>query len=133
LAVSVSLDSFTKLKEAMDKMVADLKKEQEEEVKFKAHCDKEFDTTEKETYAKTEKKEDLESTIAKLEKLQGTLAEEIAAAKSEHAAGASSAPQSASERQRAVVSQAAFASVASSSSSLMSGGRMARGGMMSRT
>merc|ERR1719261_2406525 len=41
LAVSVSLDSFTKIKEAMDKMVADLKAEQEEEVKFKAYCTKE--------------------------------------------------------------------------------------------
>merc|ERR550537_1277071 len=45
LAVSVSIDSFTKIKEAMDKMTADLKKEQENEVKFKAHCDKEFKAT----------------------------------------------------------------------------------------
>merc|ERR1719183_2433505 len=68
LAVSVSLDSFTKIKEAMDKMVADLKKEQEEEVKFKTYCGKELDANEKSTYEKTEQKEDLEALIAKLTK-----------------------------------------------------------------
>merc|ERR1719352_1630612 len=69
LAVSVSLDSFTKIKEAMDKMTADLKKEQEEEVKFKTYCGKEMDSNEKSTYEKTEQKEDLEALIAKLTKL----------------------------------------------------------------
>merc|ERR1719253_2570073 len=61
LAVSVGLDSFTKIKEAMDKMTADLKKEQEEEVKFKTYCGKELDLNEKQTYEKTEQKEDLEA------------------------------------------------------------------------
>jgi phage-related minor tail protein len=42
LAVTVGLDSFTKIKEAMDTMVAELKKEQEEEVKFKTYCTKEL-------------------------------------------------------------------------------------------
>merc|ERR1719284_38552 len=59
LAVSVSLDSFTKIKEAMDKMVADLKAEQEEEVKFKSYCTKEMNNNEKQTFEKTEQKEDL--------------------------------------------------------------------------
>jgi hypothetical protein len=40
--VTVSLDGFEKVKAAMDKMTADLKAEQEEEVKFKAYCTKEF-------------------------------------------------------------------------------------------
>jgi len=80
LAVSVGLDSFTKIKEAMDKMVADLKKEQEEEVKFKTYCGKELDLNEKETYEKTEQKEDLESLVAKLTKLIKKLGEEISAA-----------------------------------------------------
>merc|ERR1719359_994144 len=80
LAVSVGLDSFTKIKEAMDKMTADLKKEQEEEVKFKTYCGKELDLNEKQTYAKTEQKEDLEALIAKLSKLIKKLGEEIAAA-----------------------------------------------------
>jgi len=80
LAVSVGLDSFTKIKEAMDKMVADLKTEQSEEVKFKTYCGKELDLNEKTTYEKTEQKEDLEASIAKLTKLIKKLGEEIAAA-----------------------------------------------------
>jgi hypothetical protein len=78
LAVSVSLDSFTKVKEAMDKMTAELQKEQEEEVKFKAYCTKELNFNEKETYEKTEQKEDLEALIEKLGKLIKKLSEEIA-------------------------------------------------------
>jgi len=83
LAVTASLDSFTKIKKAMDKMTADLKEEQASEVKFKAHCDKEFDATEKETFRKNEEKDDLENTIEKLAKLMTKLSEEIAAAKSQ--------------------------------------------------
>merc|ERR1719171_1026354 len=83
LAVSVGLDSFTQIKKAMDNMVADLKKEQEEEVKFKSYCTKELNMNEKETYEKTEKKEDLEALIAKLTKLIKKLSEEIAAAKAQ--------------------------------------------------
>merc|ERR1719453_98725 len=78
LAVSVGLDSFTKIKEAMDKMVADLKKEQDDEVKFKTYCGKELDLNEKQTYEKTEQKEDLEALIEKLSKLIKKLTEEIA-------------------------------------------------------
>merc|ERR1719316_320480 len=74
LAVTVGLDSFTQIKKAMDSMVADLKKEQEEEVKFKTYCNKELDANAKETYQKTETKEDLEATIAKLTKLLKKLA-----------------------------------------------------------
>jgi len=80
LAVSVSLDSFTKIKEAMDKMVADLKVEQSEEVKFKTYCGKELDTNEKQTYEKTEQKEDLEASIEKLTKLIKKLTEQISVA-----------------------------------------------------
>merc|ERR1719272_2496585 len=80
LAVTIGLDSFTKIKEAMDKMTADLKTEQEEEVKFKTYCGKELDMNEKSTYEKTEQKEDLEASIAKLTKLIKKLGEEIAAA-----------------------------------------------------
>merc|ERR1719375_940808 len=83
LAITASLDSFTKIKKAMDKMTADLKEEQASEVKFKAHCDKEFDATDKETFRKNEEKEDLENTIEKLAKLMTKLSEEIAAAKSQ--------------------------------------------------
>merc|ERR1719443_1570360 len=80
LAVSIGLDSFTKIKEAMDKMVAELKQEQEEEVKFKTYCEKELNLNEKSTYEKTEQKEDLEALIAKLGKQIKKLKEEIATA-----------------------------------------------------
>merc|ERR1719453_2692159 len=80
LAITASLDSFTQIKEAMDKMTADLKEEQANEVKFKAHCDKEFDATDKETFRKTEEKKDLETNISKLAKLMAKLSEEIQAA-----------------------------------------------------
>merc|ERR1719326_22676 len=78
LAVTVGLDSFTKIKEAMDNMVAELKQEQEEEVKFKSYCTKELNQNEKSTYEKTEQKEDLEALIAKLTKSIKTLKQEIA-------------------------------------------------------
>merc|ERR1719281_2024866 len=61
-------------------MVADLKEEQESEVKFKTYCTKELSANEKATYENTEQKEDLEALIAKLDKLMKKLAEEIAAA-----------------------------------------------------
>jgi hypothetical protein len=81
LAVSVQLDSFTKVKELMDKMIADLKDQQEEEVKFKANCDTEFNTNEKVTQTKKESKSDLEANIDSMAKLVATLTEEIATAK----------------------------------------------------
>merc|ERR1719379_57694 len=64
----------------MDKMTGDLKKEQEEEVKFKTYCNKELNQNEKETFEANKQKKDLENTIAKLEKLMQKLKEEIAAA-----------------------------------------------------
>merc|ERR1712137_6837 len=78
LAVTVQLDSFTKVKEAMDKMVADLKAEQQEEVDLKAFCVKEFNQNEKETYENTEQKEDLEAKMEELAALIKKLGEEIA-------------------------------------------------------
>merc|ERR1719421_216188 len=66
LALSVQLDAFTKVKAAMDKMIAELQAEQKEEVEFKMNCVKELDDNEKMTYRKTEEKEDLEAKIAEL-------------------------------------------------------------------
>ena len=60
----------------MDKMVADLKTEQEEEVKFKAYCQKEFSANEKATYEKTEDKKDLEAKIEELATLMKKFAED---------------------------------------------------------
>jgi len=81
LAVSMQLDSFTKVKQMMDKMVVDLKAEQSEEVSFKANCETEFSTNEKTTFTKKDEKADLEANIESLGKLIATLREEIAAAK----------------------------------------------------
>jgi len=78
LAVMVQLDSFTKVKEIMDKMVVELKKEQVEEVEFKSYCAKELNTNEKETYAKNEEREDLETKIEQLAAHIKQLTEEIA-------------------------------------------------------
>jgi len=83
LAVTVQLDSFTKVKAAMDKMVADLKKEQQEEAELKAFCTKEFNQNEKETYDNTEQKEDLEAKMDELAALIKKLGEEIADAQSQ--------------------------------------------------
>merc|ERR1740121_287135 len=77
LAMAVQLDSFTKVKAMMDKMLVNLKQEQEDEVEFKAWCVKEFDTTEKTTYDKNELRKDLEQRIAELAKLIEKLASEI--------------------------------------------------------
>merc|ERR1719160_997812 len=63
LTVSVQLDAFTKVKEAMDQMVAELKDQQKEEVKLKEFCTTEFNENEKQTYTKTEEKKDLEQKI----------------------------------------------------------------------
>jgi len=81
LAVSMQLDSFTRVKEMMDKMVTDLKTEQAEEVKFKDNCNTEFNENEKTTFTKKEDKADLEAKIESVSKLISTLGEEIEAAK----------------------------------------------------
>jgi DNA repair exonuclease SbcCD ATPase subunit len=86
LAVSVELAPFAKVKEMMDKMVADLKEQQAAEVNQKAYCEKEFDQNEKSTYKKTEEKEDLEAEIESLGKLVEKLTEETKAANEEKAA-----------------------------------------------
>eukprot|EP00403_Amphidinium_massartii_P009298 CAMPEP_0178409982 /NCGR_PEP_ID=MMETSP0689_2-20121128/20742_1 /TAXON_ID=160604 /ORGANISM="Amphidinium massartii, Strain CS-259" /LENGTH=777 /DNA_ID=CAMNT_0020031139 /DNA_START=53 /DNA_END=2386 /DNA_ORIENTATION=+ len=83
LAVTAQLDSFTKVKEAMDKMVAQLKTQQQEEAEEKAFCNKEFDVNEKATYEKTEQKEDLESEIDSLSSAIATLTKEVEVATKE--------------------------------------------------
>lgn len=83
LAVSMQLDTFTRVKELMDKMVADLKNQQSEEVSFKANCNTEFNNNEKTTQTKVEEKADFEAKIEGLTKLIATLQEEIATAKAD--------------------------------------------------
>jgi len=80
LAVSVELDAFTKVKAAMDKLIAELQAEQKEEVELKLFCEEEFDTNEKMTYKGEEKKKDLEAEIESLAALIKKLTEEQEAA-----------------------------------------------------
>lgn len=83
LAVSVQLDAFTKVKKAIDDMVADLKAQQQAEVEKKATCNSELDENEKMTYTTEEALKDLQDKIAALEATIAKLTEEIAAAKKE--------------------------------------------------
>merc|ERR1719359_587751 len=85
LAVRVRLDAFTRVKKAIDDMVAQLTKEKEDEIKHKDFCVEEFNTNELQTEKKerakqdlTAKIEDLESTIDELTKAIDTLKSEVA-------------------------------------------------------
>merc|ERR1719413_93495 len=70
LAVRVRLDAFTRVKKAIDDMVAQLLKEKEDEIKHKDFCVDEFNTNEMQTEKKERDKKDL---IAKIEDLELTI------------------------------------------------------------
>merc|ERR1719191_1384283 len=70
LAVRVRLDAFTKVKKAIDDMVAQLLKEKEDEIKHKDFCVEEFNTNELQTEKKEREKADL---TAKIEDLEQTI------------------------------------------------------------
>merc|ERR1719426_767219 len=85
LAVRVRLDAFTRVKKAIDDMVAQLTKEKADEIKHKDFCVDEFNTNELQTEKKeraksdlTAKIEDLESTIKQLTDAINTLKSEVA-------------------------------------------------------
>merc|ERR1719359_1469873 len=85
LAVRVRLDAFTRVKKAIDDMVAQLTKEKADEIKHKDFCVDEFNTNELQTEKKerekqdlTAKIEDLDSTIDQLTKAIDTLKNEVA-------------------------------------------------------
>jgi chromosome segregation ATPase len=77
LASSVELDSFTKVKAAIDKMIADLKGQQADEVKKNDWCKAELQENEMTTMKTTDLKADLEAKIGELESTIKTLSEEI--------------------------------------------------------
>jgi len=83
LALAVQLDSFKKVKAMMDKMVADLKVQQKEEVEFKAKCVAALDKTEKEIFDEKKEKKELETKISNLAALIEKLAKEIEEAKAQ--------------------------------------------------
>merc|ERR1740138_476404 len=78
LAVSVQLDAFSKVKKAIDDMVADLKGQQEAEVEKKDYCNSKLDENEKMTYTTKEALADLKDKIAGLESALEKLSEETA-------------------------------------------------------
>merc|ERR1719504_512708 len=67
LAVRVRLDAFTRVKKAIDDMVAQLLKEKEDEIKHKDFCVDEFNTNEMQTEKKEREKSDV---VAKIEDLE---------------------------------------------------------------
>merc|ERR1719329_74194 len=67
LAVSTKLDGFEKVKAMMDKMIAELKKQQKEEVEKHDACTKDLQENEMELMTKDKEKEDLVALIKDLE------------------------------------------------------------------
>merc|ERR1712087_228016 len=83
LAYKVRLDAFTRVKKAIDDMIAQLLKEKADEIKHKDFCTDEFNTNQLQTERKEREKQDL---LAKIEELEGTikaLAEAIETLKAE--------------------------------------------------
>jgi len=77
LAVGVQLDRFERVKEAMDKMTAELKKQQKAEYEKHESCQKDIDVNEDETRVKTTEKKDLDTMIVGLEGTRAGLSKEI--------------------------------------------------------
>merc|ERR1712003_204785 len=83
LAVRVRLDAFTKVKKAIDDMVAALLKEKEDEIKHKDFCVDEFHSNQLQTEKKEREKQDLIAKIEDLELTIKTLTEEIESLKAQ--------------------------------------------------
>merc|ERR1719443_683056 len=83
LATKVRLDAFTRVKKAIDDLVAQLLKEKEDEIKHKDFCVEEFNTNQLQTEKKEHEKEDLLAKIEDLELTIKTLTQEIDTLKSE--------------------------------------------------
>merc|ERR1719215_832261 len=83
LAYKVRLDAFTRVKKAIDDMIAQLLKEKEDEIKHKDFCVDEFNTNQLQTEKKDREKQDLIAKIEDLELTIKTLTEEIESLKAE--------------------------------------------------
>merc|ERR1719482_241515 len=77
LAVSTQLDAFTKVKEAMDKFLVELKKQQKDEYEKNDFCKAEIDKNEDDTKVKTHEKEDLDDHLAEVVTTIDVLTKEI--------------------------------------------------------
>merc|ERR1719229_1899535 len=83
LAYRVRLDAFTRVKKAIDDMVAQLLKEKADEIKHKDFCTDEFNKNQLQTEKKEREKKDLIAKIEDLEMTIKSLADAIAKLKSE--------------------------------------------------
>merc|ERR1712113_653697 len=83
LAYRVRLDAFTRVKKAIDDMVAQLLKEKEDEIKHKDFCVDELNTNQLQTERKEREKEDFIAKIEDLEMSIESLAKAIDALKGE--------------------------------------------------
>merc|ERR1719254_83867 len=83
LAVRVRLDAFTRVKKAIDDMIAQLLREKEDEIKHKDFCVDELNTNQLQTETKEREKSDLTAKIADLELKIKQLTEAIDALKAE--------------------------------------------------
>merc|ERR1719443_487760 len=77
IMTSAQLDAFEKVKAEIDKMVAELTKQQAEEVEHRDWCVSEMNENERDTAAMYDKKAKLEATIADLKKEIKSLGESI--------------------------------------------------------
>jgi len=87
LAVAAQLDVFTEVKVEIDKMVAELKAQQQDEIAFRDECIDDLNTNKRETAAGYDKRESLETKIADLEQSIKTLGENIKSSKAAIAEG----------------------------------------------
>merc|ERR1719482_2421257 len=81
IAMRVRLDAFTRVKKAIDDMVAQLQKEKGDEIKHKDFCVDEFNTNQLQTEKKEREKSDLEAKIEDLKMTIEQLTKDIAALK----------------------------------------------------
>merc|ERR1712051_378216 len=83
LAYRVKLDAFTRVKKAIDDMIAQLLKEKADEIKHRDFCTDEFNTNQLQTERKEREKQDLLAKIADLEATIKALGEAIDTLKAE--------------------------------------------------
>merc|ERR1712079_583453 len=83
LAYRVRRDAFTRVKKAIDDMVAQLLKERQDEIKHKDFCTDEFNQNQLQTEKKEREKADLIAKIEDLELIIKTLSDETTKLKSE--------------------------------------------------
>merc|ERR1719401_2668789 len=77
LATQVRLDAFTRVKKAIDDLIAQLLKDKDDEIKHRDFCISEFNTNQLQTEEKERERQDIVAKIEDLEMTIKTLTEEI--------------------------------------------------------